>query len=583
MYNFIPILGLLNVFNKLILMHKSKLFLSNPNKMSKHVYTLHLLLIFITFSAVSQEIPKILNNKNQETYLPDFSYAGYHNGEVQIPTNANAQKIVMATDYGVVANDGLDDSKALIKALEATKSMSGSIVLQLPKGKLILSDILYMERSNFVLRGAGIGDDGTEIYCPRPMMYLEDPNDLAELREYLIHFDKRQREKENNIDLPFSQYAWSGGMIWTQVPGERVKSYLGTYDQPQNVLAKVSKGKRGAFVFDASDIKNLKIGDVVQLELFNKSGEKGEIIDDLYKNTDVKVGSHHWEFPTLPIVRQQVEIVKIVGNKITIKTPLTVEIKPAYQAQLVEWKHLNEVGIEHLKITFPNAPRVAHHVEPGFNAIFLTRLFNSWVTDVEITNADSGILTEEIANVSIREIITNGSNLAHYTVAMAGVHNVLVNNLKVYNEAVHPLSFNTFSTKNVYQNCEVFTKPILDQHSGVNHQNLFDNITVHLSANEDNSYPLFAGGGAGYWKPSHGAYSTFWNINVQVKNKHNSNAKVLLNGMNDGPFANIIGVYGNKEFDVVYEPKSYMEFLNSSAIQITSLYNYQLQKRLNKN
>ena len=203
--------------------------------------------------------------------------------------------------------------------------------------------------------------------------------------------------------------------------------------------------------------------------------------------------------------------------------------------------------------------------------------------DVEITNADSGILTEEIANVTIKDIVTNGSNLAHYTVAMAGVHNVLVHNLKVYNEAVHPLSFNTFSTKNVYQNCEVFVKPVLDQHSGVNHQNLFDNITVHLSVREDNSYPLFAGGGAGYWKPSHGAFSTFWNINVQVLNKHNMNNVILLNGMLDGPFANLIAVHGNKNFEIVYEPKSHIELLNSSVSQIPSLYNYQLQERLGEN
>jgi len=552
-------------------------------KMLNKIIITNLFLLFQVGICFGQLQTKVINvNKIKEsTYLPDFSFAGYRNGEVELP--ANDGKIVLATDFGVVANDGLDDSKALLKALAATKTMAGNIVLQLPEGKLILSNILFIERSNFVLRGAGAGEGGTEIYCPRPLMYLDTPAVLGELKEYLVKFDKRQREKKNNIDLPFSQYSWSGGMIWTQVPGERVKSYLGTYDTPKNVLAQVKKGERGEMIFQVSEMKNLKVGDVVQLELFNKNGEKGEIISDLYKNTNLKVGSHHWEFPALPIVRQQVEILKIEGEKVTIKSPLTISIKPSYKAQIVEWKHLTEVGIEHLKITFPNAPRVAHHVEPGFNAICLTRIFNSWVKDVEITNADSGILTEEIANVTVKDIVTNGSNLAHYTVAMAGVHNVLVNNLKVYNEAVHPLSFNTFSTKNVYQNCEVFVKPILDQHSGVNHQNLFDNITVHLSAREDNSYPLFAGGGAGYWKPSHGAYSTFWNINVQVLNKHNMNNVILLNGMLDGPFANLIAVHGNKNFEIVYEPKSHIELLNSSVSQIPSLYNYQLQERLGEN
>lgn len=545
-------------------------------------------IIIVVFSFIqniifAQNLPDIITNKKiiSANYLPDFSYAGYHNGEKKI--SENNSRIVLASDYGVIANDGLDDSKALLKALEETKKLEGKIILQLPPGKLILSDILYIERSNFVLRGAGVGEGGTEIFCPRPMMYLANPKVLGELREYLIHFDKRQIEKENNIDLPFSQYAWSGGIIWTQVPGERVKSYLGKYDVPQTILAKVTKGNRGEHTFFASDINNLQVGDVVQLELFNKDGEQGEIIDDLYKNTKVKIGSHHWEFPTLPIVRQQVEIVKITGNKITIKTPLTVSIKPNYQAHLTEWKHLKEVGIEHLKITFPDAPRVAHHVEPGFNAIFLTRVYNSWIKDIIITNADSGILTEEIANTTIENIVTNGSNLAHYTVAMAAVHNVLVKNLSVYNEAVHPLSFNTFSTKNVYQNCEVFTKPVLDQHSGANHQNLFDNITVHLEVDSENSYPLFAGGGAGYWKPSHGAFSTFWNINVQFLNYLDRTEPILLNGMQDGPFARLIGVHGNHALKVSYEPNAYIEFTNNTIVNIPSLYDYQLKKGLRNN
>lgn len=76
--------------------------------------------------------------------------------------------------------------------------------------------------------------------------------------------------------------------------------------------------------------------------------------------------------------------------KITIKSPLTISIKPSYNTQLVEWKHLEEVGIEQLKISFPDAPRVAHHVEPVFNGIFLTRVFNSWVKDEVIHNADIG-------------------------------------------------------------------------------------------------------------------------------------------------------------------------------------------------
>ncbi len=535
--------------------------------------------LFVNSIAFSQQTPKILTD-SKANYLPDFSYAGYHFGEKNLPEVQG--KIINATDYGVKANDGLDDSKALLKAVKAANAIDGNVILQLPAGRIILSDFLYIESSNFVLRGAGSGETGTEIYCPRPMMYFKDPESLAELREYLTTFDKRQREPENNVDLPFSQYAWSGGMIWTQIPGERVKSYLDKYEPTPNLLAKVSSGNMGEHILNVSEVKGLKVGNIVELQLFNKDGENGEIIKDLYKGAHVKPGSHHWKFPKLPIVRQQVEITKISNSKITIKTPLTISIKPSYQAQLVEWKHLDEVGIEHLRFTFPDIPRVAHHVEPGNNAIFLTRVFNSWVKDVTITNADSGILGEEISNVTIQDIVTDGPHMSHYTVTLGGVHNVLVKNLKIYNKAVHPLSFNTFATKNVYQDCEIFADALLDQHSGANHQNLFDHITVHITPDKNNSYYLFGGGGAEYWKPSHGPFSTFWNLNVQVDNAAEITKPVLLYGMKDGPFARIIGVNGNAKFEVKYEPDPYIEFLNTPMDKVPSLYEYQLKRRLKK-
>jgi len=540
------------------------------------------MVIFVSISGFTQELPKIISDKNtaSQNYLPDYSYAGYHFGEIEIPNKT--EQIINAIDYGVKSNDAIDDSKALIKAMKAVQSLKGDVVLQLPAGRIILSEVLYIERSNVIFRGVGSGKEGTEIFCPRPLMYCKPPDALAELREYLVTFDKRQREKENNIDLPFSQYAWSGGFIWTQVPGERVKSYIEKYDPKLNVLAKVQTGKKGTNTFTVTNVNGLKVGDVVELELFNKDGENGEIIKAIYNNATVKNGSHHWKFPTLPIVRQQVEIVKITTNKITIKTPLLIDIRPEYQGQLVEWKHLSEVGIEHLRFTFPDTPRVAHHVEQGYNAIFLTRLFNSWVKDVLIHNAESGILTEEIANVTIEDIVTQGTNMAHYTVAMGGVHNVLVNNLKVYNSAVHPLSFNTFSTKDVYRNCELFASPNLDQHAGANHQNLFDNIKVHITPKPDNSYPLFLAGGADYWRPSHGAFTTFWNINVDVIGEFDETKSLLLNGMDDGPFARLIGISGNKKISIDYGPDAYIEFINKNVKEIPSLYDYQLKKRVNK-
>lgn len=242
----------------------------------------------------AQSIPLALQSDSTSPsfYLPDFSFAGYHCGEQAIPDDLG--QVLYAKDYGVIPNDGIDDSDSLINVLSLIKTIEGKVTLQLPPGRIILSDILYIERGDFVLKGSGSGNLGTEIYCPRPMMYMPDPDVLEELRDYLTRFNKRQVEPQNNINLPFSQYAWSGGMIWTQVPGERVKSYLNEYDTPPRVKADISHGERGTHVLLAHDVIDLKPGDVVQLQLFNHEGSsKSKIVDDLYKSSDVKIGSHH--------------------------------------------------------------------------------------------------------------------------------------------------------------------------------------------------------------------------------------------------------------------------------------------------
>ncbi|WP_299223576.1 hypothetical protein [uncultured Aquimarina sp.] len=543
------------------------------------VFWLLSLLLFVKISAQDkQKLLDLVDNKGP--FIPDFSYSGYEFGEKEIKTPKNIVTLY-ATDFGVEANDGKDDSKALLSVFKKAHKLKEAVLIQLPPGRIILSEILYFERSNIVLNGCGVGKKGTEIFCPRPMMYLNDPEDLKELREYLVKLNKIQKEKENNIFLPFSQYSWSGGMLWTRVPDARVKSYLKKYDVVPNILATISTTKRGALTFEVDRNTGLKPGNVVEIQWFNEKGKEGTILNELYGDTGLKIGSHHWNYPDLPLVRQQAKIEKVSKNSVTIKSPLLLDVIPEYNVRIIKWDHLEEVGIQNFKITFPFSNRIAHHVEQGYNGIYLTRVFNSWVQNIVIENADSGILTEAIANVTIENILTKGDKKGHYTVQMGGVHNVLVKNLSVYNDTMHPLSFNTFSTKSIYSNCEVFKNPILDQHSGVNHQNLFDKITAHLDPLENKSYPLFAGGGAWYWKPSHGSYSTFWNIKVNFLSKLESEGTIKLDGMNDGPNVRVIGVWGNKKIEIDYNPNAYINFTNAKMELIPSLYHYQLAKRLN--
>ena len=519
-------------------------------------------------------LPRILTDS--APYLPDFSYAGYKNGNKSLPSVEG--KIFNVTDYGAIADDGKDDSKGVLKALEAAKAFHGPVVVKFPTGRFILSEILYIDRSDFAIQGDGAE---TILFFPRPMRLLKTPPHMTELSEYLILNDKRQREPANNIDLPFSLYAWTGGYLWARVPGARGKAYLKEYDRPSEVLANVIGGVRGELSVQVDDVQNFKVGDVVKLEWYNVQGENGSLLTELYgdRTRFSAVGSHHWTNPKRALVTQVTKILALDGDQLQLADPLLIDANRNWEPKFVRWEHLKNVSLSDFTIEFPNGVYIAHHVEEGYNGIYLEGIYDGFIRNIKIINADSGILTDDIANVTLEDITTSGSHRAHYTVHMGSVYNVLANRVRVENTAEHPLSFNTYAVKGVYKDCEVLSHPILDQHSGANHQNLFDNIRVHLPLlGADRTYSLFGGGGASYWKPSHGRFSTLYNIEVITQEEPSTDSVVTLKGPLDGVQGRLIGIHGNSFLNLEYGPDPHIEQINQKPLH-SSLYDFQLRKR----
>src|SRR3546814_6642570 len=72
---------------------------------------------------------------------------------------------------------------------------------------------------------------------------------------------------------------------------------------------------------------------------------------------------------------------------------------------------------------------------------------------------------------------------------------------------------------------------IIDQHSGSNHQNLFDQVEMHIDPKRDEDgwhYQLWVGGGASYWKPGHGLYNTVWNAKLVMPGSIPADATVTI-------------------------------------------------------
>lgn len=533
---------------------------------------------------VSAKTPAALDN----IYMPDFSYAGYEFGEKE--PNTTGWKVIDVNQHGLIPNDGLDDTKALLSLLASLKNKTEPVIVQFGTGKYILSEVIRVQRDNIVLRGTG--QSSTELYFPRPLDLVTFPPELQELSEYLVKQNKYERRPQDNMKMLFSAWSWTGGFLWTGVEGERIKSYMKKYDRKVKSLAKLVSGDKDDFTFTVDNAQKLKKGDVVRINWYNREGKKGSLINELYGDTtDIEVGSHHWNFPDMAIVRQHAKITNVSGNKVTIKTPLLHNADSRWQPDITEWKHITNVGFEHFKINFPIHPWVAHHVEPGFNGMFLTRTYNGWVKDVAIHNADSAILTENAANLTIENVTTTAHKdnaKAHYSVQTGGVSLVLVKNLTIGNPMWHSISANTFGNKNVYVNTKILVAPLFDQHAGANHENLFDNTEAYIKLDDKKakkqgfySYPLFTGGGAPYWRPQHGKYNTLWNTKLYFSNGADAKQPILINGMLSTSEGRIIGFSGNLPVEIEYNDVTYKEAINEELTSIPSLYYYQLNKRLN--
>ena len=519
--------------------------------------------------------PRILSDPavRARHYLPDFSFAGYKWGEEEPPRLPATLNVV---DFGAVPSDGKDDTEALKRAVAAAHAAPGPVVLHLPKGRFVLSDILRIQRSHFVLQGSGAGNDGTVLYMPQPLKSLPLPPELVELEEYLRANDKRQVERDRGLNEPFSPYAWSGGFIWVNTPGGRAKRYLEKYDRPETTLAKVTAGKRGERTLLVEGAASLAAGQRVRLNWFNREGQQSSLVRHLYDDQPVTVGSRHWESPSVPLISQEVTIVSARDRTVTIKEPLLHDVRPEWTPTLTEWAHLTEVGIEGIRFEFPGDAFYAHHVEKGYNAIYLTGADHSWVRDIELVNADSGLLTDNVANVTVENVRVAGRK-CHYGVHTGEAWGMLVKNLHVQAEVIHSLSFNTASRASVYTRCTVTRAPALDQHSGANHQNLFDDI---VAFEDDPEHTVIYTGGTGYWAPTHGAFSTFWNIRVQFLYEPPAGRPVKVLGVQNGASQRIVGFTANHPVELAWEIDPYVEGVNVPGIAVPSLYEHQLAARL---
>ncbi|MDX3074828.1 endonuclease/exonuclease/phosphatase family protein [Streptomyces sp. MI02-7b] len=109
--------------------------------------------------------------------LPDWSRVGYLGGQ-ELPgagdmTDDPGCRItpeLLSGKYGVIANDGIDDTTGLQKAIDDIKSQCSPSanfhrlsLIELPAGRIDVSRQMYVDASFLIMRGKGSGDGGTKL------------------------------------------------------------------------------------------------------------------------------------------------------------------------------------------------------------------------------------------------------------------------------------------------------------------------------------------------------------------------------------------------------------------------------------
>lgn len=87
-------------------------------------------------------------------FLPDFSYAGYHNGELSPGSKTAGSTLDVVAQYGADPTGAIDATTAIQGAIAAAESAGGGVV-SIPPGLYRLDGVLTIRASNIVLRGAG--------------------------------------------------------------------------------------------------------------------------------------------------------------------------------------------------------------------------------------------------------------------------------------------------------------------------------------------------------------------------------------------------------------------------------------------
>ncbi|GGD27353.1 DUF4955 domain-containing protein [Hyunsoonleella pacifica] len=425
---------------------------------------------------------KKLTGNLAEATLNDFSYTGYHFSEKELP-DVSGWNTISVTDYGAIPDDTGYDDLGIQSAIDAAEASNQPTVVFFPAGKYIVSSEttktqpIVISGSNIVLKGAGTGVGGTEIYADK-----FNENKFGSGSTHYRFMFKPSNTDSNDI---------------TQVTAEI---------------------KKGDFEVQVASTANLSVGQYV--DLFQKT------TDNLEANMPGLTPNTRWTAINRDGIRpfEKHIITKISGNTVTFKNPVQLNMPVSSTTVLKTFQTIEEVGVEDILFTsgWKDYPEnFVHHandiVDYAWQALFFTNVVNGWIRNCHFKDWNEDIFVDRSMAVTVKNIDISGKrgHTSYYSRYSYGV--LFENCFDNADEGLvdankkgmhHGPGMRWSTTSSVFINCPMQPDQSIDCHGSHPYANLLDNIQ---------GGKLLGNGGAELSYPNSGPYLTFWNF------KHDAN------------------------------------------------------------
>ena len=435
--------------------------------------------------------------------LPDFSYAGYRWGERPPPDYPVTFKV---TDFGATGQDMNDDTRGFQAALDAAHARTGQVVIGIPPGVFHLSGVLLLERDSLILRGSGTGV--TRLYIEKPLGSIDAP----------VALESSADSVRGRVVSPFTQ---AGGIIWSRNPdASELRPAVAIHNlEPGSHWIRVAEPGLMAIPGEALLVSGQEV--LLQVSIDSRSG------DSLYT-----------------------------------RQPLPADLTHAPQLRLTPANYIQEVGIEHLTMEFEPVPYSGHRHEDGYNAIYLTQVRHGWVRNVDIINADAGLILYQSGQVTVDRVrITGREN--HIGLQLTDTGHTLTRHLEVRSDAVHPVGLQGASSYNVIHRGSV--GHLFDITAG--YSNLYDNPLMEPI---DDRRPL--------WTLDTATSLLLWHPRIEYQQQETLRLPAYGGELGSGAIA--VGFSSMVPIRVQLHPGTFSEGFNRPGLTTPSLYIEQLQHRL---